>query len=90
MKLCFLAPRGNKLNNTRGGRGVGGGGHIQRPQSDEEKTFEANTLGAGAIEPFRLSRCRTATTRVDYKALQLVQSGGRGERADTDFVRTKM
>ena len=40
---------------------------------------------------FRLSRCHTATTNQSiYKVLQLLQSGRRGKRADTDFVRTEI
>ena len=42
------------------------------------------------IDPFHLSRCRTMTTRVDYKILQLLQSGCRGEHADTYYMRTEI
>ena len=61
-------------------------------------TVHADSLGDGELETvlghpidaFRVSRYRTATTRVDYKVLQLLQSGGRGNRADTDLVRTEV
>ena len=60
----------------------GGGGSV--------RVCVESAWGSVGTDPFRLPRCCTATTRDDYKVLQLLQSGRSGEHANTDFVCTEI